>query len=273
MKYMKANDNFFSPENEMERIRAIEPEFEGSYKEVNSVRLPVKIYEPIENNRTGVAFLIIHGGAWHAIKVDSSTWEGSNMLFQAQYYADKGFSTVAISYRDIEITEDTTAFDLIEDCKDAVAYMKEKIAFDKLVIMGESAGGHLAIELGLDDEIDADVIIALNPVLDVVNQWTYVAKNDKDRTALSPAFNVKKDDSKYFIMHGTADTAVDSEISKKFVRGMVEAGVDCEYIGLEGEEHAFIISRYRTTDEKVFEYMGVIDNYLESIGIYDTDHV
>ena len=256
----------------MDRIRAIKPDIEDFYKTVNDgVRLPIKIYYPKIDNGTRVAFLIIHGGAWYAIKDDSDIWDGSNMQFQAQYYADKGFLAVAISYRDIHITKETTAFDLIRDCKDAVAYMKNRLDFDKLVIMGESAGGHLATLLGLDDEIDADVIVALNPVLDVVNKWTYVAKNDTDRYTLSPAFNVRKSDCKFLVMHGTADVNVCCDTSEKFSSDMISAGSDCKYIGIEGEVHSFIISRYRSADEKVFEYMSLIDDYLLNSGIIEVN--
>lgn len=255
--------------DEMDRIRAIKPDFEGFYKIINDVRLPVKFYKPKKKQGSGVAFLIIHGGAWHAIKEDSSKWIGSNMQFQAQYYADKGFTTVEFSYRDINITEDTTGFDLIEDCKDAIDFMKKHIGFDKLVVIGESAGGHLAVELALDNEVGVDVVVGINPVLDVVNKWSFVAKNDEDRTALSPTFNVKKSDARYLIMHGTADVNVDPAISEKFVQDMTAMGCDCKYIGINEEVHSFIISRYRSTDDKVFEYMRIIDEYLESTGIYE----
>lgn len=270
------DDDNLSSTDEMDRIRAIKPDYEGSYKTVKDknsadVRLPFKLYNPKENNGTGVAFLIIHGGGWHAIKEDVETWDGNNMQFQAQYYADKGFPALAISYRDISLTDETTAFDLIQDCKDAIDFMKKEVSFNKLVIMGESSGGHLAVELGLDAEVGAAVVVGLNPVLDVVNGWTYVAKTDDDRKKLSPAFNAAKGDTKYLIMHGTADTVVKPEISEKFVEDMKGKGTDCEYIGIDGAQHSFIISRYLSSDDDVLKYMGMIDKYLEGTGIYAPD--
>lgn len=190
------------------------------------------------------------------------------MKFQAQYYADKGFTTAAISYRDIDITDSTTGFDLVQDCKDAVKYMRKNLNFDKLVIMGESSGGHLAVELGLDDEVGADFVVAFNPVLDVLNAWTYVAKTDEDRKKLSPVFNTKKTSTKFLIMHGNADEAVNYKTSKNFSDNMKLQGTSCEYIELDGEPHSFIISRYRSTDEKVFQFMGMVDEFFDELGLY-----
>lgn len=252
-----------------DKIRSIPPGFEGFYKTVDGVGLPIKIFYPKRKKRCGVAFLIIHGGAWHAVKNNLGTWNGGNMQFQAQYYADMGFPACTVSYRDIEFTEQTTAFDLIEDCKDAISYMRGLIDFEKLVILGESAGGHIAVMLGMDDEVSADAVVALNPVLDVVNKWSYVAKNDSDRFKLSPAFNAKVSRSKYLIMHGTADTDVDFRISCKFSSDMARLGADCEYIGIEGERHSFIIYGYRSEEVKILEYMAMIDNYLFNSGITD----
>ena len=248
---------------EADRIRAIEPDIDGSYKTVDGVRLPIKMYLSDNEELKKTAILAIHGGSWYAVKKDADDWNGNWMNYQAQYYADKGYTTAAISYRSIDITEDTTVFDLIEDCKDAVAYMREQADFDKLVIMGDSAGGHLAVELGLDDEIGADIIVAANPVLDLTEEsWKHTAKTEEDYKKASPAFNVKKTDTKFLVMHGNADTTVNYEISKKFCEDMTAAGTQCDFIELDGVNHAFLLSRYKSTDEQINEYMAMIDEYL-----------
>lgn len=249
---------------EADRIRAIEPTIDGSYKTVDGIRLPIKMYIPeeeTENSKTAV--LAIHGGSWYAVKKDSDTWSGSWMNYQAQYYADKGYISAAISYRDIKLTDETTVFDLIADCKDAVAYMKEQAEFDKLIIMGDSSGGHLAVELGLDDEIGADIVVAANPVLDLTQEaWAHTAKTEEDYKKASPAFNTKKTDTKFLVIHGNADTVVDYEISKKFCEDMTALGTKCDFIELDGINHAFILSRYKSTDEQINEYMAMIDTYI-----------
>lgn len=248
---------------ETDRIRTIEPTIDGSYKTVDGVRLPIKMYIPENGENKNVAVLAIHGGSWYAVKKDSDTWDGSWMNYQAQYYFDKGYTSAAISYRSINITEETNVFDLIEDCKDAVSYMREQADFDKLIIMGDSSGGHLAVELGLDDEIGADIIFAANPVLDLTQEsWKHTAKTEEERKAASPSFNIKKTDTKFLVMHGNADTVVNYKISEKFCKDLNSLGTKADFVELDGVNHAFILSRYRSTDEMINSYMAQVDTYI-----------
>lgn len=250
---------------ETDRIRAIEPTIDGSYKKVHDVRLPIKMYIPEEKTENSkIAVLAIHGGSWYAVKKDNDTWDGSWMNYQAQYYFDKyGYTTAAISYRDIKITEETTVFDLVEDCKDAIKFMRENSDFDKLIIMGDSSGGHLAVELGLDDEVGADIIVAANPVLDLTDKkWAHTAKTEEDYIKASPSFKIKKTDTKFLVLHGNADTVVNCAISKKFCEDMQAIGTQCDYMELNGIKHAFLLSRYLSTDEMINGFMNMIDAYL-----------
>ncbi len=250
---------------EADRIRAIEPTFDGAYKTTeNGVRLPIKMYIPEEGENKKIAVLAIHGGSWFAVTQDSDTWDGSWMNYQAQYYFDKfGYTTAAISYRGINLTGETIVFDLEKDCKDAIAFMREKADFDKLIIMGDSSGGHLAVELGLDDEVGADIIVAANPVLDLTKPgWGFTTKTEEDLVKASPSFNTKKTDTKFLVMHGNKDAVVDHEISEKFCEDMTALGTDATYLELDGCDHAFILSRYQSTDEMINTFMGMIDAYL-----------
>lgn len=249
---------------ETDRIRAITPQIDGSYKTVDGVRLPIKMYIPEEKGENSkIAVLAIHGGSWYAVKKDSDTWNGSWMNYQAQYYADKGYTSAAISYRSINFNDETTVFDLIEDCKDAVKYMREQAEFDKLIVMGDSSGGHLAVELGMDDEVGVDIVVAANPVLDLTEEsWKHTAKTEEDYKKASPAFNVKKVNAKFLVMHGNKDTVVNYEISKKFCEDMTAAGCKADFVELDGINHAFILSRYVSTDEQINDYMSQIDKYI-----------
>ena len=250
---------------ETDRIRAIEPTIDGAYKTVNDVRLPIKMYIPEEDTEAKkIAVLAIHGGGWYAINKDSDTWGGSWMNYQAQYYYDKyGYTTAAISYRNIKLTETTNVLEQVEDCKDAVKYMREQADFDTLIIMGDSSGGHLATMLGLDDEVNADIVVAANPVLDLnTEKWAYTAAEEEIRIQASPLYNPKKTDTKFLVMHGNNDATVDNSTSKKFCEDMTALGTQCDYMELDGVKHAFILSRYQSTDEMVNEFMDMVDEYL-----------
>ncbi len=251
--------------NNTDRIRNIIPTEDTFYKTVGEIKLPIKIYIPQKPEDENVLILAIHGGAWYAVKEPIEKWDGSWMNFQAQYYFDKGFKSAAISYRDIKLSNDTTVSDLIDDCKDAIKFLRDKVNFSKLIIIGDSAGGHLAVELGLDETIGADTIIGANPVLNLTDEkWTYTAKTQEDLIKYSPLFKIKKTDVDFLIMHGTSDTVVDYKISEEFCAKMKEIGTSCNYIELPYVNHAFILSRYQSSDEQVFNYMKLIDDYLES---------
>ena len=245
-------------------IRNIEADIDTYYKIVEGVRLPIKIYKSNNQQKAKTLILTIHGGGWYAIKEDSDSWDGGWMNFQAQYYVDKGYTTAAISYRDIKFCESTTVFDLIEDCKDAVAYLQEKVEYDRLIIIGDSAGGHLAIELGFDNDINVDFVVAANPVLDLTqNSMRYVAKCNEELIKASPIFNIKKTDTKFLILHGTDDTVVDMKISEKFCEKMKACGNDCAFHKIKNAKHAFLISRYESSDMEVYEHMKRLDKYIE----------
>lgn len=251
---------------ETDRIRAIQPQIDEVYKEVDGTKLPIKIYKLENSQNSKTAVLAIHGGGWYAVKGEWEQWSPGWlwMNYQAQYYYDKyGYTTAVISYRSINLNEETEVSDLIEDCKDALKYFRENAEFDKLIVIGDSSGAHLAVELGLDDECDINIVVAANPVLDLnTERWEYTAKTEEARIAASPSFNTKLSDTKFLCIHGNADTVVDHEITKKFCEDMQALGTQCDYVELDGINHAFILSRYQSTDEQINEYMTMIDEYI-----------
>ncbi len=247
------------------RIKKLIPQIDSVYKTVKGVGLPIKMYIPdykCDNSQT--AILVIHGGGWYAVKKEIDKWNGGWMNYQAQYYADKGYVSAVISYRSIDINEDTTVFDLVEDCKDAITYIREQAEFDNLIIMGDSAGGHLAVMIGMDDGMGVDMVIAANPVLDLTEKtWKYTAKTKEERIIASPALNIKKVNARFLVMHGNKDTVVDYRISRKFCEDMKKHGNQAEFIELDGAKHAFILSGYESSDEQINEYMAIIDKYID----------
>lgn len=243
---------------ETDRIRAITPEIDTFYKKVGNVRLPIKLYK----RKSRVFVLAIHGGGFKAVKEDSAEWSGGWMNFQAQYYADKGFGAAAISYRCIDISEDTTVFDQIDDCRDALDFIRRNAEFEKLVIIGDSAGAYLALQLGLDDSVGADIVIAANPVIDL-EPWKYIVNTSEELEKASPMRGIKKSNTDFLCIHGNGDTVVDFRHTREFTEKLSAAGTKCDYIELEGIDHAFILSRYQSSDEKIFEYMDMADKFIE----------
>ncbi len=233
-----------------------------TYKQVNGINMPVRIYYP-ENEKNDVLVIAIHGGGWHAV-TKNEEWNGNWMAYQAEYYAKRGYTGAVFSYRSIDITEDTDVFDLYEDCRDAVKYITERVDYKKIVFMGDSAGGHLAMLLGLDDDIKTDIVVACNPVLDLTDEkWAYTAADEETRRNASPYYNPKAVDTKFLFMHGKADSVVLCEVTEKYHDMMKELGVSTELVTFEGVSHAFILKNYKSTDEEIERYMDIIDDYLK----------
>lgn len=263
------SENELYTNNHTKRIKSIKPDVDTFYKTVDGVRLPIKIYHTkinYFNIKANTLILAIHGGGYNAVKEDKEDWDGGWMNYQAQYYVDQGYNTAAISYRSINFNDKTQIFDLIEDCKDAIRYLQEKMLFTKLILIGDSAGAHLALELANDKELGITAVIAANPPVDVTgDDFGYVANDDKGRDKASLIKNVKQIDAKVLCIHGDADEVVPYDNSVKYCELMNKAGNDCSLITLSGINHAFILSGYKSTDLEVLKYMRICDEFIEKI--------
>lgn len=249
------------------------PDINCVYKEAYGVKLPLSVYLPdnFDSKKKYPAIIIIHGGAWHAVTSDSPPWDGGVMRHNALYFAKQGYAAITISYRSINITPETDVADLICDCNDAICYIKDNFDFidtRHIILMGDSAGGHLALSLGMELVpekicIEPEIIVACNPVTDcTAEKWSYCANSFDNRKKVSPIENIKKINSKILLMHGLQDTVVAIEDSRKFHTKMKAAGNDIEMIELPDAKHAFILFGYRNTDKTVSDLHEIIDNYL-----------
>lgn len=200
----------------------------------------------------------IHGGGWnHGVK-ESQT--GFNTFFKM------GFSVANIEYR---LTGQATAPAAVEDTRCALIYLiknaKElNIDVNKIVIMGGSSGGHLALMgglLGNDHRFDGNcpgvenikvaAIIDKYGITDVWD-WGYgknitsksatrwlgdKATDQKFAASVSPITYVNKNSPPTFIVHGDADPTVPYQQSVDLHNKLVEAGVKTEFITVPGGQH------------------------------------
>jgi acetyl esterase/lipase len=177
-----------------------------------------------------------------------------------------GFAVANIEYR---LTGQATAPAAIEDTRCALIYLiknaKElNIDVNKIVIMGGSAGGHLALMGGLlanDHRFDANcpgfenvkvaAIIDKYGISDVWD-WGYgpviksrsakswlgkYATDEKFAKSVSPIYYVNKNSPPVFIVHGDADPTVPYQQSVDLHKKLIEAGVKTEFITVEGGLH------------------------------------
>ncbi len=216
------------------------------------------IYMPSKEKGPSPVVINIHGGGWNKGVRQSQT--GFNTFFKM------GYAVANISYR---LTGHTTAPAAVEDTRCALIYLiknaKElNIDVNKIVIMGGSAGGHLALMGGLlgndhrfegncpgVENIKVAAIIDKYGITDVwdwgygtnvtsksATRWLGDKANDKKFAAsVSPVTYVNKNSPPIFIVHGDADPTVPYQQSVDLHKKLVELGVKTEFITVPGGLH------------------------------------
>ena len=211
-------------------------------------------YNPKAVKPTPVVFNI-HGGGWNHGTKESQTGYGS--------FFKMGFAVANIEYR---MYPQATAPAAIEDVRAAILYVvahaKElNIDPNRIVIMGGSAGGHLALLAGLlqnDNKFDgiyknikgyniAAIIDKYGPAdftssnfskyKSLVNWLGKQAEDAKFRESLSPVFYVKKTSPPTFIVHGDADPIVPYQQSVDLKKKYDEVGAKCEFMTIPAGMH------------------------------------
>jgi acetyl esterase/lipase len=216
------------------------------------------IYLPPNSGKPSPAVINIHGGGWnHGVK-ESQT--GFNTFFK------KGFAVANIEYR---LTPEATAPAAVEDARCALIYLIKNasalnIDVNRIVVMGGSAGGHLALMAGLlanDRRFDGncpgvkDVKVAAiidNYGITDVWDWGYgknltsksatrwlgnYATDEKFAKSVSPIYYVNKKSPPTFIVHGDADPTVPYQQSVDLYKKFQEAGVISRFTTVPGGQH------------------------------------
>jgi acetyl esterase/lipase len=228
------------------------------YTTVNDWQGKMDIYLPPQAGKATPVVINIHGGGWnHGVK-ESQT--GFNTFFKA------GFAVANIEYR---LTGQATAPAAVQDTRCALIYLIKNAAalhidVNKIVIMGGSSGGHLALMGGLlendhrfdnncsgTEKIKVAAIIDKYGITDVWD-WGYGKRitsksatnwlGDKKKDSLfarsvSPINYVKKSSPPTFIVHGDADPTVPYQQSVELHEKFVAAGVKTEFITVPGGLH------------------------------------
>ncbi len=238
------------------------------YKTVNGLNLPMDIYLPDDDSReNSKCILFIHGGGWKAGVKDNSEWNGGMLKSQAGFFAEKGYVSITISYRSLQAYEGVALFDLLEDCFDAMKYIKanlDYVDYDKMIVFGESAGGHLSTMLAIsqNDDIRPYAVVSVNPVLDTTGKWSYGIMQGQDKYSVSPLHQKPKKCAKILLTHGTNDTTVDIRDTDRFYYNIKELGHEIEFIKIEDAIHAYILFDYKSSDEYAMYYTEQIYKYI-----------
>lgn len=191
------------------------------------------------------AIVMIHGGGWNSRKIfdDQSGWSGDYLGFLARLFAMRGFLALSVDYR---LLPDASLADMIEDCRDAVTYIKQRFSPETLALLGESAGGYLAAAVdAFSEKPQFQRVILANPITDLtLDCWGKFAQNGASKAMLSPALHVGAQCSPTLLLHGEADKTVSPEHSLRYHAAMQKAGVPCDLLLLKSTTHAFLLAEY-----------------------------
>jgi acetyl esterase/lipase len=147
----------------------------------------------------------------------------------------------------------------IADCRNAVRWLRAHtkelgVNPDKIAVAGGSAGGYLALMVGLSDDKTgpggdptAKVSAKVSAVIDMygVVSFSQHGKGDvlgastAEQKAYLPELQCDPQDPAVLILHGTADSTVDIAQSDDMATALRSAKTPYEYIVVEGAPHTF----------------------------------
>jgi acetyl esterase/lipase len=193
--------------------------------------------------------LNFHGGGWSEGPIE---WGHGD----AQFMASLGFVGVAVGYR-LALSDGATALDCIKDANSAVRWVRLNARElnadpDRVVAIGHSAGGHLALatamfpalrESGEDAAVSSvpNAVVALAPAVDVGRDGYFKERLSGAARAIdcSPIDNVRPLGLPVLIIHGSADEVLPLAGVERFVSAMKDAGNDIELRVFPGGGHGF----------------------------------
>lgn len=228
-------------------------EIDVIYSEVDGWEGRMDIYYPKHTEKAVPLVVNIHGGGWnHGVK-ESQRGYGS--------FFKNGYAVANVEYRLVDVA---TAPGAVEDVRCALVYLFThaevlNIDTDKIVLMGGSAGGHLALMAGLlgndkkfdthcsfDGSLEVAAIIDKYGVTDLtpLSEWksarNWLGDGFRDNEfvkSVSPLYYVDTNSPPVFIVHGDADPIVPYEQSVILHRKLQEKGVKTSFLTIEGGQH------------------------------------
>ncbi|MEN8187558.1 MAG: alpha/beta hydrolase [Bacteroidota bacterium] len=220
------------------------------YKTVDSKDLKLDIYHKKSISTTTPLIIFIHGGSWK---------RGDKQEYWPYFisYSEKGYITATIQYR----LSDTAKYPAqIDDIESAITWIKdnaEKYHIDKnkIVLVGGSAGGHLAMLTGYSKpHLSIKGIVNLYGPSDLTTEYarnkdaviklmgqSFEKAPDLYKKA-SPIFYVSENTPPTLTFHGTLDELVPYQQSDNLDRIIKEAGAISYYHKLKGWPHIMDLS-------------------------------
>jgi acetyl esterase/lipase len=247
------------------------------------------LLEPRKGAANGSAAIIFPGGAYRGLAGDL---EGREV---ADWFTARGFRAFILSYR---LTSNGYVLPVpLLDARRAIQTVRARAADyhinpNRIVVIGFSAGGHLAALAGTqfvagspdaDDPIERassrpDFLVLGYPWIDAVGTdfshlnyckiFNLMDQCEALRAAYSPDLFVTKDTPPTFIYHTFNDQTVPVEQSLRFYEALVKAGVPSEYHVFSSGAHGSGLGK---GDPSLGQWPGLLENWLRAQGLLTVD--
>ena len=240
----------------------------------------VDLYLNLKSPKPTPIIINIHGGGWN--KGTKESQGGFNAFFK------EGFAVANMEYR---LSQEVPPPAAVEDTRCMIIYLiqnakKLNINPDKIVIMGGSAGGHLALMgglLGNDTRFDSNCkgvskvkVAAIIDKYGITDLWDWSYRKLKSKSALqwlgtnfantdfiksvSPISFVSPKSPPTFIVHGDADPIVPYQQSVDLFNKLKEAGVKTKMITVSGGQHGkFEKEKNTEINESIIQFLTEIN--------------
>lgn len=239
-----------------------------TYRRANNTDIKLDLYLPRDRSKPVPVVMMIHGGGWVAGVKETS-------ILSLLPYMQMGFAAVNVEYR---LAANTPAPAAVEDCRCALHWIvnnANRFKFDttRIVVTGDSAGGHLALttglltpDVGFDhgcnppdgklwDSADTTVpkvaaIVNWYGITDVADlffganargyaiEW-FGSDPNRDQLArrISPVYLVTKDSPPVLTVHGDKDPTVPYSHALRLQEALKRAGVRNELVTIPNGGH------------------------------------
>ena len=198
--------------------------------------------------------VVLHGGSW-------ARGDASQLTSTPTYLCDLGYSVVALNYRLAPEHPHPAQLDDIDRALDWVARHSEALLLDphRVVLLGRSAGGHLALLSAYARHSQICGVAALYPPTDLVWSWEHPTPDwildtpgsltdfvgaplDRAPEAYrdaSPLQMAHADCPPTLLMHGSRDELVYPKQSRRLAATLAQLGVRHQFIETPWDTHGF----------------------------------
>ncbi len=227
-------------------------------------RQNLDLYLPTTPRADGKAVIFFYGGSW-----DSGS--KGDYLFVAQALASRGITTIMPDYR---LYPEVRFPTFLEDAAQATRWAGDRVGLTKLLVMGHSAGGHIALMLaantpylaqaGVDRMKIAGAIGLSGPYdfLPLTSAKLIDIFGGANRSEIQAITFAKAPLPPALLLHGTADTTVYPRNSENLAAAWRRAGAPVELKLYPGVGHIDIVVAFSdllhnraTTREDVLAYI------------------